>query len=118
MSVSRKGALAMLTVVVLWTAMPALSCLLPPAQHACCRGMAQGCGSPAMSKSNSCCQLHGPDATVLLLRTSTPEHSSTTSSLPVFVDMPVPHAVNAASLQMAGAAPPGSPPGNNSILRI
>jgi hypothetical protein len=32
--------------------------------------------------------------------------------------MPVPHAVNAASPQMAGAPPPGSPPGKNSILRI
>jgi hypothetical protein len=116
MKVGRKSTLAMLMVVVLWTAMPALSCLPPPAQHACCRGMAESCGSPAMSHQ-SCCQVHSPDATIPLVRITTPE-SPLTLANSAHVNIQVPSIVNASSLQMAEATPPASPPGDNSILRI
>jgi hypothetical protein len=115
MKVGRKGALVMLAVVVLWTAMPALSCVLPRAQHACCRGMAESCSSPAMSHQ-SCCQVHGPDATIPLVRISAPEYPLTLAG--PAADMHVHLTLNAASLQMAEATPPASPPGDNSILRI
>jgi hypothetical protein len=115
MKVGRKSALAMLMVVVLWTAMPALSCLLPAAQHACCRGMAESCSSPAMSHQ-SCCQVHSPDATIPLVRTSAPEHPLALAS--PAADMQIHQTLNTAALQMAEATPPASPPGDNSILRI
>jgi hypothetical protein len=65
----------------------------------------------------SCCEVHSPDATIPLVRISTPE-SPLTLANPANVNMQAPHIVNAATLQMAEATPPASPPGDNSVLRI
>jgi hypothetical protein len=95
--------------------MPALACVPPPAHHACCEGMAESCSSPAMSHQ-SCCQVHSPDSTIPLVRTSTPEYPLTLAG--PTADMCDHQTLNAGSLQMVAATPPASPPGDNSILRI
>jgi hypothetical protein len=57
----RTFAIGMTFLVMLWAASPALACLLPgramtAAEHACCKQMAERCGSPNMPQSHSCCQ--------------------------------------------------------------
>jgi hypothetical protein len=117
MNVDGKRALVMLIVVVLWIAMPAFSCFLPTPQHACCHGMSeampQSCNAPAMSHQ-SCCQVHRPDANLPLVRASAPEYPLTLAG--PSANVPIRHTLNAANLQWA--APPASPPSDNSILRI
>jgi hypothetical protein len=46
--------------IVYWTAAPLLACVVPggvmtPQEHACCKHMAEMCGSPNMPQSHSCC---------------------------------------------------------------
>ena len=58
---SRKGALAMLVVTVLWAVTPAIACMIPTrpmtqAERECCKKMAEKCGSSAMPSSHSCCK--------------------------------------------------------------
>jgi len=59
MRTARKLGLCVLTLIVF--ALPAMACLMPgaamsAAEHACCKHMAEECGSASMSKSHPCCQ--------------------------------------------------------------
>jgi hypothetical protein len=61
--VYRVRALALISIVLLWVAAPAVACVLPgvtltPAEQECCHHMAQPCGQTAMPASHSCC--HAP----------------------------------------------------------
>lgn len=118
MRINRTGAILMLAVVVLWTAMPALACVLAPTHHACCRDMAQECSSSAMNSGGACCQIHPSDSAVSVLITSAPERSFALFSIAVTPALAAPDAADAPALRMAGASPPAASPGNNFILRI
>ena len=59
--VSRDRAFALISIVLLWVAAPAVACVLPgvtltPAERECCHHMAQHCGQTVMPASHSCCQ--------------------------------------------------------------
>ena len=78
MNWGRKGALLMLAVVVLWTAIPASACLF--AVHStgrpdCCRGMAGEFDSPSMCANGSCCQAERQNAAVATAPLYSPEQS-------------------------------------------
>jgi hypothetical protein len=67
MNWGRKSALLMLSVVVLWTAVPACACLF--AVHStghpdCCPGMAREFDSPSMCANASCCEAERQNAAV------------------------------------------------------
>ena len=78
MNWGRKSALLMLAVVVLWTALPASTCLLAAhstGQPDCCRGMARKLASPSMCANPSCCQAERQNAAVATAPLSFPEKS-------------------------------------------
>jgi len=78
MNWGRKGALLLLTVVVLWTAMPASACLLAvnaTGQPDCCRGMKPGCDEPSMPAKVSCCQTYQQNAAVATAPLYSLQHS-------------------------------------------
>src|SRR5580704_13128051 len=55
-----RGAFILLAVVVLWAATPTFACFMSAAQHGCCHGMTQHCGSTAKS-GTACCRAHQSD---------------------------------------------------------
>jgi hypothetical protein len=80
MNWNRKGALLILAVAVFWAAIPASACLLNighTGQPDCCRAMVQGCDSPRMGASSSCCQFQGKPPAVLPAPSATTEHGQT-----------------------------------------
>lgn len=118
MRVGRKGALVLLAVAVLWTAMPALASLTSAAEAACCRGMARNCCSRAMVMHHTCCEVHAPEQAVPPGSASTPDQTVQFAQLPIRAEAPAPPVLTGATLFAAGASPSASPPGINSILRI
>jgi hypothetical protein len=118
MRVGRKGALVLLAVVVLWAATPALACLTPAAQHACCQGMMQGCGSSPMMTNHACCRVQPPAPADPSGAASAADHAFQCAQLPVRVATLAPPSSTTVSNRITGAPPPESLPGNNSILRI
>jgi hypothetical protein len=121
MNWGRKGALSMLVVAVLWTAMPVSACLLtmqPAGRPACCHGMAQDCDSSAMCASGSCCQAERQNAAVAPVLPYSLEHLQKLAlvALPAVLQPP---ATPAASHPIAFEAPPPKfPPGGAFALRI
>jgi hypothetical protein len=123
MQVSRKGALTMLVVTVLWAVTPAIACMIPvrpmtQAEHECCKKMAQQCGSSAMPSSHSCCQGHERDTAVSPVPTYSPTRPFDVAIVPqtailLIASEPTPQ--TSAALE---APPPEASPGCRSILRI
>lgn len=115
----RISALALIAIVVLWTAMPALACLSPTsAPHSCCHAMMQGCADSVHMGDQACCQIHAPAQAV------PPTVAGVIDPFTVFA---VPFAGfeafalagnSPSNLHLAGVTP--SPPvsGASSILRI
>src|SRR5215469_18377818 len=123
MHVSRKGALTILVVTVLWAVTPAIACMIPTrpttqAEHECCKKMAQRCGSSAMPSSHSCCQGHERDTAVSPVPTYSPTRSFDVAIVPqtaVLLIASEPILPSSAALE---APPPEASPGCSSILRI
>ena len=85
MSWCRKGAMWMLAAVVLWTATPVSLCLLlaqPARQPACCRAMANECGSMPGMAGSACCQINRQDASLTPVLPYTLEHTERAALLP------------------------------------
>lgn len=121
MNWGRKGAMLMLAVVVLWTAMPAAACLLPARSAGlpdCCRGMEQGGGSPSMSADNSCCKVqHRDSATVPAFPYSANQSQKLAFVLNV-ADVEAPASSRAGYRNALESPPPKRSSGGSSILRI
>src|SRR5215471_3974165 len=123
MHVSRKGALAMLVVTVLWAVTPAIACMIPArpmtqAEHECCKKMAQNCGSSLMPSSHSCCQVHDHDGRVIPVATYSPTRPFDVAIIPqadVQLSASEPSVPGSSVLE---ASPPEPSPGCSSILRI
>ena len=118
---SRKGALLMLVVALLWSALPAAACLpamQPSGQPACCRGMVPDCPMQGMNMGNSCCQIRPQNAAVTPDLPFSPEHLQKL----VFVchqASPGAFAIpGVLTLNMIESPPPDLSPGTSSILRI
>jgi hypothetical protein len=123
MRVSKVGALAMTVIAVLWAVTPAIACLVPvqqmtPAEHECCRKMAQQCGSSVMPSSHSCCQGHQRETAVSPV-------SSYPPSRPFALTIVLPSSIVLAGSALTSplspvleAPPPESSPGCRSVLRI
>ena len=123
MQVSRKGALAMLVITVLWAVTPAIACMIPlrpmtQAEHECCKKMAQQCGSSAMPSSHSCCQGHEREGAVSPVPTYSATRPFDVAIIPqtaVLLIASEPILPASAALE---ASPPEAFPGCSSILRI
>src|SRR5215470_5221526 len=119
MQVSRKGALTMLVITVLWAVTPAIACLIPlrpmtQAEHECCKKMAQQCGSSAMPSSHSCCQGHERDTAVSPVPTYSRARPFNTAIVPqaaILLIASEPTLPTSAALE---APPPEASPGCNS----
>ncbi len=122
MNWSRKGALLMLAVVVLWTAMPASACLLgaqPAGQSACCRGMARDCPMRGMSMDAPCCQFHGGNAAAAPVSSFPSQRVQRLIFVTHQAGLEAPTAAASAGWRNAlKAPPPKTPPGSVSQLRI
>lgn len=123
MQVSRKGALAMLVVTVLWAVTPAIACMIPTrpmtqAEHECCKKMADQCGSSAMPSNHSCCQGHERDTAV----SPVPTYSLTRPFDVAIVPQTAVRLIAGEPILPTSAAleapPPDASPGCSSILRI
>lgn len=116
----RTFAIGMTFLVMLWAASPALACLLPgramtTAEHACCKKMAEMCGSPSMPQSHSCCQKEvQPDTASILIA-----HQQSAPGLQVIMVMTAPSSAQDFELPGTtfGRLPSHSPP-DFSVLRI
>jgi hypothetical protein len=123
MQVSRKGALTMLVVTVLWAVTPAIACMIPlrpmtHAEHECCKKMAQQCGSSAMPSSHSCCQGHQREGAISPVPTYSPTRPFDVAIIPqtaVLLVASEPILLASGALE---APPPEASPGFSSILRI
>src|SRR5262252_3355961 len=123
MQVSRKGALAMLVITVLWAVTPAIACMIPmrpmtQAEHECCKRMAQQCGSSAMPSSHSCCQGHERETAVSPVPTYSPMRPfdvAIVRQTAVLLIANEPILPTSAELE---APPPEASPACSSILRI
>jgi len=121
MNWERKGALLMLLVVVLWTAIPASACLLggrQAGQPDCCRAMALECDQAGMGASVSCCEVHPQGTTAV---TAAPVYSPAHSQKLIFVPnqtAPRSGASRSASFRDALDSPPESSSRGSSILRL
>lgn len=117
---SRKGALLMLVVAVLWGTLPASACMLTlqsSGQLACCRGMAQGCPMRGTNMT-SCCRIYPQNAEVIPDLLFSPELSQ---KLGVASHRASPGAFaipGVVVLNTIESPPPDFPPGASPILRI
>ncbi len=108
---------------VLWAVTPAVACFLPmhpmtPAEHECCRKMAQQCGSSLMPSSHSCCQEHQRDDAVNPVSTYSPTRPFSVAIVPQAAFVLIDSALIAPLSAALEAPPPESSPGCTSVLRI
>ena len=123
MRVSRKGALAMLVVTVLWAVTPAIACMIPlrpmtQAEHECCKKMAQQCGSSAMPSSHSCCRGREREGAVSQVPTYSPTRPFDVAIIPQMAVLLIASEPILPTLAAHEAPPPEASPGCSSILRI
>ncbi len=122
MRMSRSIAFALLAIVVVGAASPAVACLLPtasmsPAEHECCQKMAHQCGSSIMPASHTCCQAQ-PDHTVVSPATYSATRPFSMAVLPHAASQILAAAVFVLETATGETPPPGSASGCSSILRI
>jgi hypothetical protein len=118
---SRRRALLMLAIVVLWTVLPVSACLRAmqtTGQHACCHGMAQACDSSAMDASGSCCLVHRQSAAVAPVSPEAADHLQTLAMVPHPASLPVSAITSAERRNALAPPPPIFWSGGVSILRI
>jgi hypothetical protein len=113
----------MTVIAVLWAVTPAIACLVPmrqmtPAEHECCRKMAQQCGSSMMPSSHSCCQGHQRDTAVSPIPTYPPNRSSALAIVSPSSVVLVDSALTSPLSLAREAPPPESSAGCRSVLRI
>ena len=89
----RLAAIAVVLVVICWTAAPLLACMIPDRamtaqEHECCKHMAQMCGSANMPQSHSCCKTEVRPGTSMV---ATSNHQSG-PVLQIVAALPVPRA--------------------------
>src|SRR5215471_1220975 len=123
MQVSRKGALTMLVVTVLWAVTPAIACMIPvrpmtQAEHECCKKMAQQCGSSAMPSSHSCCQGHEREGAVSPVPTYSATRPFDVAIIPQTAVVLIASESSLAISIALEAPPPEASPGCISVLRI
>jgi hypothetical protein len=123
MNWGRKGALLMLAVVVLWTAMPVSACLLAmrtTGQHSCCSAMNMTvpCAPAGTTANRSCCQAGRQNPAVTPVAQSSSEHSQRLALMPAGANLQAPTSQSAACRNALEAPPPKFSPGGISILRI
>lgn len=113
----------MTLIAVLWAVTPAVACLLPmhqmtPAEHECCRKMAQQCGSSAMPSGHSCCQGHQRDSAINPVSTYSPTRPFSAAIVPQTAFIQIDSASISTLSPALEAPPPESSPGCSSVLRI
>jgi hypothetical protein len=116
----RKGALLMLSVVVLWAAMPASACLLgahSTTVPSCCGAAAQGCDSPGMGAADSCCQIQGKSPAVPPVPPYTLDQAQNLALVPNQVGLE-PLVAHGPAYGNERKTPPQYPPGGAFALRI
>jgi hypothetical protein len=123
MQVSRKGALAMLVITILWAVTPAIACTIPlrpmtQAEQECCEKMAQQCGSSAMPSSHSCCQGHEREGAVSPVPTYSPTRPFDLAIVPQIAVLLIGSEPILPTSTALEAPPPEASPGCSSILRI
>jgi hypothetical protein len=121
MNWGRKGALLMLAVVVLWTALPASACLLAShttGQPDCCRGMAREFDSPSMCANHSCCQAERQNAAVATAPLYSPEQSQKLALVPHQPDLQLRGFSRAMHQNAFDTPPPKFQPDGAFALRI
>jgi hypothetical protein len=120
MNWGRKGTLLMLTVVVIWAAMPASACLLGSHSAAlpdCCHTTAQGCDSPGMGAGNSCCQIREKIPAIITVTPYTTEHAQNLALVTHHAGLEL-LAAHGPAYGNTQEAPPQFPPGGAFALRI
>lgn len=120
MGMSRKGAVLMLMVAVLWAVLPASACLLTGrsvGHRACCTAMGRHCPMEHTEASCVCGETHGENAAIAPEAQPSPTQVQAVVFLShrasLLIDCP-----SAAVSQLALEAPPDPSPGGLSILRI
>ena len=117
----KKGALLMLTVAVLWTALPTAACLLPSrrmGRSACCLRMAKSCPMSDAAIKAPCCQIQPGQAAVIADSPIFPERDQTPAYAFHPVGALVPLVTHEASWYNPQTFAPEISPGESSILRI
>jgi hypothetical protein len=112
-------ALAALMVI----APPLLACALPGVQmseeeKACCRHMAEQCGSPDMEDSHSCCKKATAAQTGMFQIKQRDSASLEMAAHSTVAAPPQTQVLPASALEKSILVFPESPPGHNSVLRI
>ena len=121
MNWGRKGALLMLAVVVLWTALPASACLLAvhSAGHAdCCHSLVRECGSPSMCANALCCQTHRQNDAASAVPVYSAQQSQKASFVPQQAGLQFRAASDAGTRPAFEAPPPKFQPDGAFALRI
>jgi hypothetical protein len=104
--------------VVMWTALPALACIMPASQPACCRGMMHGCEASSGMDEMPCCQARTSEHAVPPVATA-PSHFSLNLTHAAAWLTCVPDAAAIHSRALATAISPSPPQSSlSSILRI
>jgi hypothetical protein len=114
--------LASVLLLVVLFGIPAMACLvrgteMTKAERACCKHMAQQCGSMNMPSSHSCCKKEVSRPNSMLGGTLVHLIDPTLSGA-VVSELPQPFVVAPQSSSFELHPPPESPPGTSSILRI
>ena len=114
--VSRKGAWVMLVIMALWAVAPAIACLAPAQQHACCRDMMPNCGSSTMDASSACCQARSSETAYPSAQAAGPDRAMQLFASQSIAGVLAPALTYAGPVQGSNGpsiSPPGSP-----VLRI
>ena len=120
MAGSRKGAVLMLVVALLWSALPASACLLikrATGQSSCCRSVATDCRMHSMSGGSACCDIRGKNPPVAPKTSFLPEISQTISFLSHPTHLESVREPGSVCRFVQGAMPQCTSPGGSSILR-
>lgn len=121
MDVSRKGAMLMLLVAVLWAVLPESACLLTGrsmSQRACCTAMARHCPMEDTGASCVCGETHGESAAVAPEALPSPTQVEAVVFVSFRASLLFDRASAATSDLALNTPPPDPSPGGLSILRI
>lgn len=121
MNWSRKGALLMLVVAVLWAVTPAFACLLmarPAQQPACCHGVMHHCDAMGASMSSPCCSARSQEIAVVPVPPFAPEHAQRLALLPHHGALPTAANASIAHGSSFGPPPPIFSSSGGVVLRI
>jgi hypothetical protein len=118
------GKLVVLSLALSLWASPLVACMLPDAaltteERECCKDMANQCGQMEMPASHSCCRLTVREGDYLINARITVSHPQLIAApLSPSADILLPANLTRIESLTQTHAPPDSPPGTVSILRI